>query len=1394
MPEKDKKYSKLKNSDLNYLISDTPKTQLPNSYGSFYGSTGVGESQYDKGVRSEDLPELEEIRAQEQSNWDRWGNAIPRLISKVGTEVLKTPGYLYGLGEAALTDATLSESLDNAWLNSLEGLDQKTKEEFAIYKPKAVREGSIVDNLTSASFYTNEGVDGLGFLLSMMAPGAGIKALGMSSKLAKLGMSAKAAEGIELGSQTLLNSGLEAAAEAKGQVDNLKQQFFGPEGLVTTGQLSEEEANKRIETAASDIFKANMALLLVPNAIMNKNLLGRFNPTKSTLDKITDAAGNFINNPITKKQMIGEYAKGIGMSALSEGFLEEGGQFAIEDYTKKVALGQTDADWMEGLMDSYADALTTTEGQKSIFLGSLLGSLGGAAGQYKTVKGEQEYKSNLSKLMRDNFDGFSSSIEGVFEKDKQGNVIYDENNRPKVNIKKAAETTAEVIKETATSNLMEYAALTGNKEAYDYLFNQSFSRFALPYLKEEGGLDLLDKHIDRMSSEFIKNQAAMEGVPVNEVNENKYKQDLKQKARTLDKVYQSIENTLTPLFLQGMETSNPQLAGEFINKLKNTALFETSKQLFYKSQINDLQKQMIELQSAVGIDIPQNRLEVESLQKKSQDYQAKLEESINNYNSILNKVEQRQAFSEFLNSNTREQSNINKQEQSQRNFGSKLEALKAKLVEQGYSPEEINSGTFAVTSNGQRADLSLADINDTNIDSLSILPKSVLEKEQANNEELNSLFRRVEEIRADIAFQESILSQNNDLSEQQLAEIYDTLDILNLALRETDKQIADLSLVDNTQTQITGDAEPVDTSSKEVTNEFKKAAKPTVFSSAGNHEQAIERNDVSQIRWFNTLNKLKNSSNYYLKFVNRDTMPEAFDALASNNQTELEYELANPDTKGLKGVLVDVNGSLIKADNDGNFDSNGKIISTTIHTSNHIDKLNPNIILFEYLQDKGNLYSLLDIQTQKEFDINDETISKDSLLEQAKSELKDKIDSFRENIKSNLDSGLNSFTKLTSISNGIPNKLVLDVKTNKRQRNNILENFVRSSKDVARIFIGDNTIATTLQGKPLSLVSGGTYVENKNGEVTDAINRTLEDNEVSLVIDILNYAFSDPNSIKTTIKSTEGQKEYPIFFNSKDKEQDFILSKLIFYGKAKNESNKKYQIFADYKSNRLFFGDSSSIGFSEISSSEELKSFLKTKFLHVNKSTLNKNKEFLNPISLSDNKIEFEKIEPKDGLGGYEIFLLRSNNLSTDIVPINSNQPQYLQKYVTFENKVTRTIEPDTDSSQISDEEPEIVQNDKIGSRLAGTSIEEATTFKEVPQAKKFNPNELLKTFNPKIIEESDNEIIDDSNPFKGIASDFFEDQDFRINNKFNIFFNKERIKNPDITVSEALFYFKKCK
>ena len=622
-------------------------------------------SQYDAGFvlpRENTLEALQENRSLKQTRLDKWANAVPRLISKTGTEIAKTPAYTYALGEAILTDATLPEALNNSWLKYLDDFDKSVKEQVPIYTPKAVKDGDIWDNLQSTSFYTDEGVDGLGYLLAYTMPGAALRGVNLAGKLSKIGIGANLAKNLELGTATVINTTLESLGESKGLIDGLRPELEKQYAAkIEFGQITPEEAQKQINeklgNAGKESFFTNFALIAGPNFLMNKNLLGRFIPTKTALTDIINDAGKFVTpEQLTKKQITKNYLSKILGAGVSEGFIEEGSQFAIENYEKNFALGKTSSPLIQGLMDSYADALSTTEGQKSIFLGAFLGSIGGVAGEYGQADKEFKQKSELYNTMQKNFDGFASSKEDIFDKNSDGSLVLDTDGTPIINKQKAANYVANIIKEQQSSDLKDAYAALNNKEGYDYISNQEFTRFAIPYLQQEGGLDLLNQHIDQLSSKLIENEKAIRGID-NTLNEQQHIQELKQKAKKLSKVVDSVNNTLlvdfTPKTKEEVAKYN-----QFTNSLKNTAIQETSKQQFLVDRINRLTAQADLLRLSPEKDLPQNLKEVEDIEKQTESYKKSLEQSIKEYKNIFDKKEQKKAFNDYLEEENAQEADI----------------------------------------------------------------------------------------------------------------------------------------------------------------------------------------------------------------------------------------------------------------------------------------------------------------------------------------------------------------------------------------------------------------------------------------------------------------------------------------------------------------------------------------------------------------------------------------------------------------------------------------------------------------------------------------------------------------------------------------------------------------
>ena len=142
-------------------------------------------------------------------------------------------------------------AFNNPWIKAVTGIEEQIKEDFLpVNVRKAVTDGNIWDNLASIDFWATEGADGLGYIVSMMAPGALLSKAGLGTKLLspiakfdKMGKAASKAatkltkfgitpKNIDLLTITTANTLFEAGAEAKGrtvcQLQGRKAQRTGP--------------------------------------------------------------------------------------------------------------------------------------------------------------------------------------------------------------------------------------------------------------------------------------------------------------------------------------------------------------------------------------------------------------------------------------------------------------------------------------------------------------------------------------------------------------------------------------------------------------------------------------------------------------------------------------------------------------------------------------------------------------------------------------------------------------------------------------------------------------------------------------------------------------------------------------------------------------------------------------------------------------------------------------------------------------------------------------------------------------------------------------------------------------------------------------------------------------
>ena len=475
---------------------------------------------------------LNESRAQNQSTANRWGLAGLRVANKIGVELASVPGYLAGAAEAAFTDKSIGEALDNHYLNSIKEYENTVNEELLkVYVPDAVKNGGLAANLGSASFWATEGADGVGFLVSMLLPGNALKLAKLGNLAAETGnlalkgykylkpastatkFGSRAASNFDNFTAALVNSTVESAAEAKETFDNslseMTRGYMEENGLSDPSQIPQDvisDLRMRAGEASSSVFKWNAALLLGPNMVDQANLFGAFGSRKGIFASMFDDAGKLGTYTAreTKDKLL-NYALGLGSGFVKEGLIEEGSQFAISEYFKKEAVDnqkdkRTHEDFI-GIIKSYIDNLDNVDMQKSIALGGILGGPMSLYGAYK----EEQYASKYGKLINEQLqNGLIDRYKGVFEaieRDANGEMLYETDPTtgkqiPKLDPEKAKELFQQPENKLLLNNLADIAMLQGNKEDHDLYQSILDYNYFQPFFQQgKEGLDILKRHI-----------------------------------------------------------------------------------------------------------------------------------------------------------------------------------------------------------------------------------------------------------------------------------------------------------------------------------------------------------------------------------------------------------------------------------------------------------------------------------------------------------------------------------------------------------------------------------------------------------------------------------------------------------------------------------------------------------------------------------------------------------------------------------------------------------------------------------------------------------------------------------------------------------------------------------
>lgn len=554
---------------------------------------------------------IKETQAAEQGILDLTGKFLWNVGSTVLTEIGKIPGYVGGAAGAVANEAfgdgknSMSIMVDNAWINAFESMDESMKSVFPVHISKEVEEGDLLNKMTSGQWWASTGADGVGFLVSMFLPGQASKLLGAGKGVARIGellgnaapkfgkamtkaglldnlagagkfaFTDKFANGANGAFSALLNSSLESAAEAANTFDNVKSKFI-KEGY------SEEEANSLAGNRAAAVFKANLPLLLLSNMIDEAWIWKSFGTGQKTaannvLSKIFSKEGKLDINAVKALQKKGfkdnliDSAIGFGEGIAKEGFLEEGSQTLLQQQIEEEGSAGTGLDNLGRVAKEYLnELLTNPEMQESIALGGLLGggmSIIGSISENKNYNrqlfGSPEYTPKniiqklftnskketpgLIKTFTDNYITLTKSLSDVYQKDENGNIKLDDSGKPivdEVAYGKLLEDKKSILE---ANQKYDIAVAKGDTVEAEQLGNALMFNYVLPFIKQEGGFELLKDHIaTQVVPAWAERFNNTVGRQATEEEVKQYKDTFLEKATNLNSIYSSVDSTHMP--------------------------------------------------------------------------------------------------------------------------------------------------------------------------------------------------------------------------------------------------------------------------------------------------------------------------------------------------------------------------------------------------------------------------------------------------------------------------------------------------------------------------------------------------------------------------------------------------------------------------------------------------------------------------------------------------------------------------------------------------------------------------------------------------------------------------------------------------------------------------------
>lgn len=544
-----------------------------------------------------------ELQAQRQPWSSKLGAFAGRIPVKVLAEVAKMPGMIGGVLAAPFAEEGegWDTFVNNSWIKTINQMNEDINSEaLPVYVKKAVSEGNLWDNISSIDFWATDGADGIGYIVSMMVPGAALKGLGAGKYLSQIRglkgvVSAQKADVI---TATVANTLFEAGAEAGNTMENFQKDM---DTKLANGEISPEQYEEmKLQKArlGRDIFLSNAIILAGPNALQFNMLWGK--TLNKSVAKIADggegALGKMVVEPKLYQKVLNR-GKDVLKAGASEALFEEAGQMTVENmFTNSAKKGKLTSNPFNDfniseLGDSYLDTISSTEGQKAMFLGAFLG---GGMQAYSGAKTDIADRKSTQSLL----DAGNNAID-AFYKTMQTD-LYNEDGT--INSEKAKEK-FEAFGRVEQLNIMyNQTVQKQDKEALEKLRDLAATQLAYGFImNEELGLEVLQEHLNA-SSQFDE-IVQREQEAGNKTSKKDIIDNVMSKAKVLEKAYRNF-NDFAPSLVNPKLSENQTQEDiiNFTNTLRGNYITNKANINLNENTLSDLKKKRQDILEDLGLD------------------------------------------------------------------------------------------------------------------------------------------------------------------------------------------------------------------------------------------------------------------------------------------------------------------------------------------------------------------------------------------------------------------------------------------------------------------------------------------------------------------------------------------------------------------------------------------------------------------------------------------------------------------------------------------------------------------------------------------------------------------------------------------------------------------------